>query len=97
MNTYKYMIKPYKVVVTLYAKDSNSDATIIYAGSQNDVAFVKYFLGNTYGAFGHLFNPIASTALDLESALLNIFGKNYIRRIGAVPSYDPNLPKGFVT
>jgi hypothetical protein len=54
-------------------------------------------LNNAYGAFGHLFNPEASTPTDLDYALFSTFGESNVERLGPTPSYDPGIPEGAVT
>jgi len=95
MPVYQYTIKSMGTVITIEASTSNTAAPIHYSGSR--VKLTRSRLDGAYGAFGHLFNPDASTPTDLDAALNSIFGAQNVQRTGAKPSYDPGISKDAVT
>jgi len=95
MKTYSYQISaPWDVVVTLECDDDNQKAAPTYQGAK--VERVKQILEDAYGAFGHIFSPDATTANDLDAAVMGVFGES-AERLGPIPSFDPGIPTGMLT
>lgn len=101
MPLYRYDIRPYRVSASIDAENGNDTQAIEYEGAATmggrDVAAVKFRLSDSFGAFGHRFNPEQSTPIDLDAALMSTFGPEAVDRGGAVPSYDPDIPDGAQT
>jgi hypothetical protein len=97
MTAYSYRVSSYNVTVSVTAPTNNTSAPITYEGQGAGLEIVRLMLNNAYGAFGHLFNPEASTPTDLDYALFSTFGESNVERLGPTPSYDPGIPEGAVT
>lgn len=94
MRTYSYHILGYDVMATMTAQHNNDTQPIVYSGANAEI--VRLQLAESFGAFGHRFNPDASTPTDLDAALFATF-EGLVQRLGETPSYDPGIPEGAVT
>jgi hypothetical protein len=95
--TYQYLVNLYDVVLTIEADNEHDHQPITYQGEPDDIRGVRNRLSGAYGAFGHAFDPSASTPLDLDAALHKSFNPGLIERLGEAPSYDAGIPPGTLT
>jgi hypothetical protein len=86
------------VTLTLFVEDPNEVGTVSIEGNNALALQVRQYLGNTYGAFGHLFDLTRTTAIDLHAALSQSpFVSEVLVGAEMVVEYDPQIPADAVT
>lgn len=88
------------VVISLDSSSSDEPAKIVYEGSDKDVSFVKDRLNNSFGAFGHKFDVLSATPIDLHYAVfssLKEFDPVVVEGADLVTAYALNIPEGAIS
>lgn len=86
--------------VSLSVDDGNESAPQEWEGDPGLIGWFRSRLGDTYGAFGHLFDTEFATPIDLHYAVFSTlvdYEPVVVEGAELVKTYDPGIPDGAIT